>query len=252
MKKIYFILPLVIIILSGCSSPLFNKDSDETAKVENVVEVNQAYPEVYPEDKVEIAERPEASQGIITIETINSEKPYGLQVVIKNNDIEIFRFPNEVDSFTDIEASLISRSGNNIYFYTALTGFGGCIYAEYNVKTFYKFNLDSLKLEKIADKVSYISLTDDFSFAGYVQDEFYVLKDLNSGLEKRLPFPNNAPIYRNWLLSPDGRQVSMTGYVGESGSGCFWDDKSPVAEETYVWNLTTNVVNKVSSGPVGL
>lgn len=250
MKKIYFIIPLALLVLSGCSVSLFNKESNQIT--EEVPEVAYILPEIYQEEEDKIPETPVVNKGVISLETINSEIPAERQVVIKDNGEEIFRFSYGTEGLTDAEVSLISQSGNNIYFFTALTGFGGCIYSEYNVKTFYSFDLSSRELKTIADKVSYISLSADFSLAGYVQGEFYVIKDLNSGFEKKMPFPANAVKYRDWSLSSDGQDVSMIGYVGANDSGCFWDDKSPAAEEAYVWNLATNALDKVASGPVGL
>lgn len=249
MKKTYFIAPLALLVLSGCSVSLFNKESNQITNIEEVAEVSQGFPEIYQEEEDKISETPVVNQGIASIEAVNSDVSADRQVVIKNNGEEIFRFPYDSPSF---EAEIIAQSGNNVYFYTALTGFGGCIYSEYNVKTFYSFDLSSRELKTIADKVSYISLSADFSLAGYVQGDFYVIKDLNSDFEKKMPFPANATMYKDWTLSPDGQQVSMIGYVATSDSGCFWDDKSPAAEEAYVWNLATNALDKVASGPVGL
>lgn len=248
MKKIHLFLVVFLVFLSACSLVKNNSEDRSGALVGGEDALEQLTPNNYQEDVSASLESPVAKANII-LEAINSETPNERQVVIKNNGEEIFSFPSDRPEF---DTTFILQSGNDIYFHVALTGFGGCIYSEYYVKTLYKFNLLSRELTTIADKVAYINFTSDSNSVGYVQDGFYVLKNLQTGQEDRRPFPANASMYRDWILSPDGSQVSMIGYVGQDDSGCFWDDQSPVAEETYIWNLSNNELKVVASGPIGL
>ncbi len=248
MKKIYLFLVVSLVFLSACSLVKNNSEDRSGALVGTKDALEQSTPDSYQEDALTSLESPVAKANISLV-VINSETPDERHVVIKNNGEEIFRFPSDRPEF---DAAFILQSGNDVYFYVTLTGFGGCIYSEYYVKTLYKFNLLSRELTTIADKVAYISFASDFNSVGYVQDGFYVLKNLQTGQEDRRPFPANASMYRDWILSPDGQQVSMIGYVGQDDSGCFWDNNSPTAEETYIWNLANNELTTVASGPMGL